>query len=376
VAARGIDVDDVEVVFNYDLPYDPEDYVHRIGRTGRAGRSGRAISLVPYRELFQIRNIERFTNVRIQRGKIPTVDEVAEARENVFLEKIRTTLTTGDYRHHDHLVERLLEDGFSSTDVTSALIHLLQSGEAAKPAPKTESYERPPREERFEARERPGRFEDRRERGPQRDYREERRGRFEERGERSYREERRPRHDERREERPRKFEDRPPRAEAPTSKFASPKPSHQQAEPGFGAPKQPQHAEPVPGAPHEPKPAEKTYSDEEILASVKSPEAKPASKLFLKQKPAPEAPKPKASRATPKGQTRLWMNLGETQGIKPIDVVNAVAGETGLPGKVVGTVDVREKHLFVDVADEHVHGIIAKLNRANIKGHKVKVKVA
>ena len=58
------------------------------------------------------------------------------------------------------------------------------------------------------------------------------------------------------------------------------------------------------------------------------------------------------------------------------DIVNAVAGETGLPGKVVGTVDVREKHLFVDVASEHANGIIAKLNRASIKGHKVKVKVA
>ena len=55
VAARGIDVDDVQVVFNYDLPYDGEDYVHRIGRTGRAGRSGRAISFVSGREVFQIR---------------------------------------------------------------------------------------------------------------------------------------------------------------------------------------------------------------------------------------------------------------------------------------------------------------------------------
>jgi ATP-dependent RNA helicase DeaD len=70
------------------------------------------------------------------------------------------------------------------------------------------------------------------------------------------------------------------------------------------------------------------------------------------------------------------MNLGETQGIKPIDIVNAVAGETGLPGKVVGTVDVREKHLFMDVASEHANGIIAKLSRAEIQGHKVKVKVA
>ncbi|MBW8865275.1 MAG: DEAD/DEAH box helicase, partial [Verrucomicrobia bacterium] len=131
IAARGIDVDDVQVVFNYDLPYDPEDYVHRIGRTGRAGRSGRAISLVPGRELFQIRNIERFTNMRIQRGRIPTADEVVEARENVFIEKLRALLTGGEYQKHDQVVERLLEEGFSSTDIASALIHLLQSGEAA-----------------------------------------------------------------------------------------------------------------------------------------------------------------------------------------------------------------------------------------------------
>jgi len=69
-------------------------------------------------------------------------------------------------------------------------------------------------------------------------------------------------------------------------------------------------------------------------------------------------------------------HLGEAMDVKPIDIVNAVAGETGLPGKVVGTVDVRERHLFVDVAAEHANGIIAKLNRAQIKGHKVKVKVA
>jgi ATP-dependent RNA helicase DeaD len=129
------------------------------------------------------------------------------------------------------------------------------------------------------------------------------------------------------------------------------------------------------------KPAEnlevsKTYSDEEILASVKAPEPKPEPKSFAKPKHANVAPRPKVSRATPTGQTRLWMNLGDTQGIKPIDVVNAVAGETGLPGKVVGTVDVREKHLFVDVASEHTNSIIAKLNRAQINGHKVKVKVA
>lgn len=70
------------------------------------------------------------------------------------------------------------------------------------------------------------------------------------------------------------------------------------------------------------------------------------------------------------------MNIGEAMGVVPIDIVNAIAGNTGLPGKVVGTVDVREKHLFVDVDSQHAKGIIAKLNRAEVKGRKVKVKVA
>ncbi len=371
IAARGIDVDDVQVVFNYDLPYDPEDYVHRIGRTGRAGRSGRAISLVPFRELFQIRNIERFANVRIQRGKIPTENEVAEARENVFTDKLKALLTSSEFIKQDRLIERLAEEGFAVNDIASALIHLLQSGEAAKTAPKTEDYDRPPQRE-----ERPGRFDDRGDRG-------------------GYgRDDRRPpqRFDDRREERPRRFEERTPR---PPVKFADPKISKAApwkavaapaTKPIVPAPAKAAVPPPVKTvvAPPEIKPpievkAEpvKTYSDEEILASVKTPEPKPESKLFIKPKPA-AAPttKPKVSRATPAGQTRLWMSLGETQGVTPIDVVNAVAGETGLPGKVVGTVDVREKHLFVDVSEEHANSIIAKLNRASIKGHKVKVKVA
>jgi ATP-dependent RNA helicase DeaD len=358
VAARGIDVDDVQVVFNYDLPYDPEDYVHRIGRTGRAGKSGRAISLVPYRELFQIRNIERFTNVRIQRGKIPTENEVAEAKENVFLDKLRSLLTAGEFQKQDHLVEKLIEEGFATNDISSALIHLLQNGEAAKPAPKVENYERPERDERPSAR-----FDDRRERPAER-------GNFRD------RDDRRPSFDSRRDERPRRFEDRPPRGD---SKFAAPikskvSPWKAAATPAPKTIVPPPAIKPLVEAKVE---AVKTFTDEEILASVKAPEAKPASKLFIKHKPEPAAaPKPKPSRATPEGQTRLWMNLGETQGVVPIDVVNSVAGETGLPGKVVGAVDVREKHLFVDVASEHANSIIAKLNRASIKGHKVKVKVA
>ena len=100
VAARGIDVDDVEVVFNYDLPYDGEDYVHRIGRTGRKGRSGRAISFASGREVYQIRNIKRYINMRIPRGNPPTASEVEEARAMVFLDKLRATLASGEYKRH------------------------------------------------------------------------------------------------------------------------------------------------------------------------------------------------------------------------------------------------------------------------------------
>ncbi len=394
VAARGIDVDDVEVVFNYDLPYDPEDYVHRIGRTGRAGRSGRAISLVPYRELFQIRNIERFTNVRIQRGRIPTVDEVAEARENVFLDKLRQLLASKEYQRFDHLIERLVEDGFESADIASALIHQLQSGEAAKPAPKTDAYERPPRDDRFEPRQRSGRFEERRERFAPRDwdYRDERRPRREDRGESSYQEERRPGLEKRRDYR----SERPSRAEKPPARskeVLTPQPETNEVSVRFKKAMQPAEtgniAPAIAPAEHTTAPVseggkpdiaaakpEKTYSDEEILKSVETPAAATESKLFLKPKSEPAASKAKASRATPQGQTRLWMNLGQDKDIKPIDIVNAVAGETGLPGKVVGTVDVREKHLFVDVASEHVNSIVSKLNRTVIKGFKVKTKVA
>ena len=144
VAARGIDVDDVEAVFNYDLPYDPEDYVHRIGRTGRAGRSGMAFSFVAGRELFQIRNIERFTKMRIQRGRVPSVEEVEEARADVLLGKVRATLQAGEFQRQDHAVERLLEEGFDSTDIISAVLHLLQGGEPGPKPSTTRPDERVP----------------------------------------------------------------------------------------------------------------------------------------------------------------------------------------------------------------------------------------
>jgi ATP-dependent RNA helicase DeaD len=137
VAARGLDVDDLEVVFNFDLPNDAEDYTHRIGRTGRAGRSGRAFTFVSGQEIYKLQSMIRWAKLRIRRERIPSLDEVEEARANVFFERIRATLEAKQFKPHDRMIDRLLDQGYASTDICSALIHLLQGGgaaEAAKPA--------------------------------------------------------------------------------------------------------------------------------------------------------------------------------------------------------------------------------------------------
>ncbi|MEY2562991.1 MAG: ATP-dependent helicase DeaD [Verrucomicrobiota bacterium] len=125
VAARGLDVDDIEIVFNYDLPHDGEDYVHRIGRTGRAGKGGKAVTFVAGREIYRLENIQRFTRSRIKREKIPSAEEVEGKRATAFADALRETLEKGEYKRHDELLDRLLEQNYSPTDIASALIHLL-----------------------------------------------------------------------------------------------------------------------------------------------------------------------------------------------------------------------------------------------------------
>jgi len=126
VAARGIDVENVEVVFNYDLPWDEEDYVHRIGRTGRAGRSGRAMSLIAGREIYKLQSIERYTRMKIPRRQVPSLEEVEEKRTNLFFERIRTGLRKGKFQAEAPIVDRLLAQGFSATDIACALVHELR----------------------------------------------------------------------------------------------------------------------------------------------------------------------------------------------------------------------------------------------------------
>ncbi|MFL6541060.1 MAG: DEAD/DEAH box helicase [Chthoniobacterales bacterium] len=125
VAARGLDVENIEIVFNYDLPHDGEDYVHRIGRTGRAGKGGKAVTFVAGREIYRLENIQRFTKSRIRRERIPSAEEVEGKRATAFAEALRETLETGEYKRHDELLDGFLAQDYSPTDIASALIHLL-----------------------------------------------------------------------------------------------------------------------------------------------------------------------------------------------------------------------------------------------------------
>jgi ATP-dependent RNA helicase DeaD len=133
VAARGLDVDDLEVVFNYDLPNDGEDYTHRVGRTGRAGKSGRAFTFVSGREIYKLQGMIRYAKLDIRRERIPSLDQVEEARENAFFEKLRRTLEEGKFVKRERMIDRLMEQGYLSTDIASALIHMMNAGAEPKP---------------------------------------------------------------------------------------------------------------------------------------------------------------------------------------------------------------------------------------------------
>ena len=134
VAARGLDVDDLEVVFNFDLPNDAEDYTHRIGRTGRAGKKGMAFTFVAGRELYKMQNMIHYGRLKIRRERVPSMDEVEEAKGNVFFERLRATLEEKKFQSHDQMVQRLIEQGYTSTDIASALIHMLQGAAGEPPA--------------------------------------------------------------------------------------------------------------------------------------------------------------------------------------------------------------------------------------------------
>ena len=127
VAARGLDVDRISHVLNYDIPYDTESYVHRIGRTGRAGRKGEAILFVAPRERGMLGAIERATRQKIEQMNLPSVDAVNERRVAKFLDKIDAALGSDDLSVFRDLVERYeQEKNVPAVEIAAALAKLVQ----------------------------------------------------------------------------------------------------------------------------------------------------------------------------------------------------------------------------------------------------------
>ena len=227
VAARGLDIEDVSHVINYDVPYDPESYVHRIGRTGRAGRSGEAVTLVTPRDRRMLRIIERVIGKRITPMRLPTVADVAARRREAYKESIRELLEGGpSLDPYLMMVEDLAEE-FDPCEIAAAAISL-----------------------------------------------------------------------------------------------------------AFRADKE-QRAEP------------------ETIHTVDGDGA-----------------------GTEPGMTRLFLNAGRLDRVRPADIVGAIANEAGLPGKAIGAIDIFDEFSFVEVPRDSVTRVLNALGRATLRGKRLNVEVA
>ncbi|OPY42960.1 MAG: putative ATP-dependent RNA helicase [Methanoregulaceae archaeon PtaU1.Bin222] len=133
VAARGIDVEEIGVVFNYDVPQDPEYYIHRIGRTGRAGKTGKAFTFVSGKEMWKLRDIQKFAKIRIARHAVPAEEDLRERRIVNMIEKIRGTINSEDLEPYIARVKQVMGDEHTSLEVAAALFRM-QAGTTGEPS--------------------------------------------------------------------------------------------------------------------------------------------------------------------------------------------------------------------------------------------------
>ncbi|MDR2548664.1 MAG: DEAD/DEAH box helicase [Desulfobulbus sp.] len=152
VAARGLDIDDISHVFNFDLPDDPEVYVHRVGRTGRAGRDGIAISLLTPRDRWQLRRIEEYTHFRLDKAELPSIQQIENHRQALLMEQLEVWIRRGRCRREREVVDMLVQTGHQPEDIAAAALKLARSDEKKRPIePIT-----PIKEEQLRPRERKG----------------------------------------------------------------------------------------------------------------------------------------------------------------------------------------------------------------------------
>ena len=224
VAARGIDVDNVDIVFNYDLPQDEEYYVHRIGRTGRAGKNGLAFSFVVGREVYKLKDIMRYCKTKVTMRKVPSLNDVANTKMNKIFDEITQIIEDEDLSSISRMIEeRIYDEDYTAMDMAAALIKMMMGT--------NDSVELP-------------------------DYGE------------------------------------------------------------FG------------------------------------------------------------NTGAKDGMVRLFINIGKNQKVRPGDILGAIAGESGIPGKLVGTIDMYDKYTFVEVPEEHAREVLIAMKNAKIKGKSISIEPA
>ena len=260
VAARGIDVGNVEAVFNYDIPQDDEYYVHRIGRTGRAGREGKAFSLVVGKEVYKLRDIQRYCKTKIIPQAIPSLNDITEIKADKILDQVQDILNDTDLTKIVNIIEKkLMEDDYTSLDLAAALLKMSMGDDnediidnymPARSLDDLDSY---------------GRNSRGRDRG---------------------------RNNSRR----------------------------------------------------------KGATDRAAVDYVLN--------------------------GGEERMARLFINIGKSQRVTPGDILGAVAGESGIPGRLVGSIDMYDGYTFVDVPAEYAEDVLNAMSHARIKGKHIHVEKA
>jgi len=268
VAARGLDVERIGHVVNYDVPYDTESYVHRIGRTGRAGRKGEAILFIAPRERNMLRAIERATRQVIEPMNLPTVDTVNALRIAKFKQRVIETVPSGAAGPFRPILEQLeAETGLPLIDIAAALASLSQGTTPLLLAGKAE---------------------------------------------------------------------RPPEAHAPERPHAQPKAA----------------------------PAERAPAASGRAHRAPAPHAAPAG--------ADGAPSSKLKNAAGLMET-FRIEVGSVHGIKPGNIVGAIANEAGIEGVHIGRVDIREDHSYVDLPEGMPKEIFRELQKVRVVGRELRI---
>jgi ATP-dependent RNA helicase DeaD len=363
VAARGLDVERISHVVNYDVPYDSESYVHRIGRTGRAGRKGEAILFIAPRERNMLRVIERATRQTIEQMSLPSIADVNEQRVSRFKQRITEAVTAGEGAVFRELIEQFeREQSIPAIDIAAALASLLQGG-APLLLP-----EKPERQERFEGGDRGG------EGGG-------RHGRADSRGDSRGRGDSRPaargethadsRGHTRPEPRGDRFASEPKKHRGADRSAADRGDAGGAARGGSGAVPRADNAASIgdSGAKHADNTAGRGDQGTQGGDS-RVPRAERADRGGRHE--GPPSRKPRGAPGNIAFET-YRIEVGHAHGVKPGNIVGAIANEAGLEGRHIGQVDIHEDHSFVDLPEGMPKEIFRSLKKVRVVGRELQI---